>query len=430
MPQDKTTKPEGASDPRSNRPTTIDLKASEFKSETAAAEPQASPEAESAKSEDAPSRGDAADHETFAQETPAQETPAQDLRSAARQGLPWSLIGIAAGASALFFIIGFAASQWLAGRVFAPPATVAPVQFVPNPELQTRLNKIEAAIAAPRQDDPQLLARVAAAEAAVKTATDMAAARERRNDEIADLAREARDRAASATAAAESAQKANPGTPESRAEIDTLMSRIATLEQSARALEQSARASEAELKRRATEPVDDARGRLAIASMALLNAAESGAPFSTELATAKALSADARAVAALEPFAAGGVPTTTALGRELENLMPAIWKASRTDEAPQGSFLERLQANAQKIVRIRPAGDVTGDEPDNVKARIEVRAENADIRGALTELAKLPPGARAPAQAWIAKAQARDAAVNAARELSRNALNALAKSGS
>jgi len=429
MTQDKNSRPEGASDQRSNRPNTIDLKATEFKSETAAAETQASPETARATSEDAPSRDAAGDHETFAQDPAARETPAQDTPAAARQGLPWAVIGIAAGASALFFIIGFAASQWLAGRM-STPVTVAPAQFAPSPELQARLSKIESAIAAPRRDDPQLLARVAAAEAAVKTATDMAAARERRSDEIAALAREARDRAASAMAAAEAAQKANPGTPEARAEIDTLMSRIATLEQSARALEQSARASETELKRRASEPVDDARGRLAIASMALRNAVESGAPFASELATAKALSADARAVATLEPFAAGGVPTATALGRELESLMPAIWKAARTEETPQGSFLERLQANAQKIVRIRPAGDVAGDEPDNVKARIEVRAENADIRGALTELAKLPPAARAPAQAWIARAEARDAAISAARELSRNALNALAKSGS
>ncbi len=84
----------------------------------------------------------------------------------------------------------------------------------------------------------------------------------------------------------------------------------------------------------------------------------------------------------------------------------------------------------KKIVRIRPAGDVAGDDPANVKARIETRAEHADIRGALAELAKLPPDARAPAQAWIAKAEARNAAIAAARELSQNALNALTKSGS
>ena len=414
---DDATKPEGVADPRSKRPATIDLKTHEFTSETSAPASEVPPAQEA---EDIPPPNEAWNQENAAPEAPR----------GTRKGLPWSVIAIAAAAAALFFVIGFGASHWLAGRLFGPTAAVEPAQFVADPQLQTRLSKLEAAAGAPPQADPQLLARIAAAEAAVKTATDMAAARERRSDEIAQMAREARDRAASAAAATEAAQKANPATAESRAEIDTLMSRIATLEQSARAIEQTARSSETELKRRANEPVDDVRSRLAIVSMGLRNAVESGVPFGTELSAAKALSADARAVTTLEPFAAGGVPTASALGRELASLMPVIWKTARTPEASQGSFLERLQANAEKIVRVRPAGDVAGDDPGNVKARIEARAENADIRGALAELAKLPPDARAPAQSWIAKAEARNAAIAAARELSQNVLNALTKSGS
>ena len=415
-----TTNPDGAADSRSNRPNTIDLKTSEFKSETSAPAQDETLAAETAQADDVPPTSEA----------PDQEPPVSEPAQSAPKGSAWSAIGAAAAAAAVFFVIGFWAAQWFAGRSPAPIAAVEPAPQTPNPELVARLNKIEGALAAPRQADPQLLARIAAAEAAVKTATDLAAAREKRNDEIATIARQASERATAAAAAADAAQKANPAIPESRAEIEAMMSRIATLEQNARALEQSARASETELKRRAKEPVDDTRSRLAITSIALRNAVESGAPFSAELSAAKALSADARAVATLEPFASGGVPTASALGLELAGLMPAIWRASQSEQAPQGSFLERLQANAQKIVRIRPAGDVAGDEPENVKARIEVRAETADIRGALAELAKLPPDARAPAKAWIAKAEARNAAVAAARDLQQNALNALTKSGS
>ena len=108
----------------------------------------------------------------------------------------------------------------------------------------------------------------------------------------------------------------------------------------------------------------------------------------------------------------------------------AIWKAARKDEPQQGTFLERLQSNAAKIVRVRPAGDVAGDDPASVSARIETRADHADIRGALAELAKLPADARAPAAAWIKKAEARNAALAAARTVSQAALGALAKSGS
>ncbi len=110
--------------------------------------------------------------------------------------------------------------------------------------------------------------------------------------------------------------------------------------------------------------------------------------------------------------------------------MPAIWKAARANEPAEGSFLERLHANAGKIVRVRPAGEPVGDDASSVKSRVELRASNADIRGALAELGKLPEDARAPAQAWIKKAEARNAANAAAQSLAQTALTALAKPGS
>ena len=153
-------------------------------------------------------------------------------------------------------------------------------------------------------------------------------------------------------------------------------------------------------------------------------------PFTAELAAVKSLSADAAAYAPLEPFAASGVPGAEALGRELAGLMPSIWKIARKEEPQPGTFIERLQSNAERIVRIRPAGEVVGDDPVSIRARIETRAGNADIRGALAELAKLPADARAPADAWIKKAQARSAALAAARNISQTALAALVKPGS
>jgi len=290
-----------------------------------------------------------------------------------------------------------------------------------DPQLQARLAKLEAQAGAPRPDDQQLIARIAAAEAAVKTLAELTASREKRSDDIAALAREARERASSAASAVEAAQKAQSGSPESRADLEALTARIAAAEDTARKLQ-------AELARRTT--LDDAKGRFAIAALALRDAVDGGMPFAAELAVVKSLSGDSPALAALGPLAASGVPSAEALARELAALMPAIWKVARKNEAQQGTFLERLQANASKIVRIRPAGDVAGDDPASVSARIESRADRADIRGALAELAKLPADARAPAEGWIKKAQARNAAIAAARNVSQNALSALTKSGS
>ena len=56
--------------------------------------------------------------------------------------------------------------------------------------------------------------------------------------------------------------------------------------------------------------------------------------------------------------------------------------------------------------------------PSAVLARIEIDAAKADIAAALADLGKLPEATRAPAQAWIAKANARQAALAAARAIS------------
>jgi CBS-domain-containing membrane protein len=64
-----------------------------------------------------------------------------------------------------------------------------------------------------------------------------------------------------------------------------------------------------------------------------------------------------------------------------------------------------------------------GDDPAAVLARIEVEA--ADIDSALADLGKLADATRAPAQAWIAKAQARQAALTAARQFAADTARAL-----
>lgn len=419
MANDKTEKPPKPASSR--RPTTIDLKATEIRAAQNPAQPQEQqpqPEAEPAPPPDAKSTA-------AGSEPPRSEPDEKNMTSVPSQASPpWPLIAAGLAGSVLFFGIGIGAGHWLS-REMAPVAHTVPPQAAVSPELLDRLAKLEAAAAAPRSADPQLIARIAAAEASAKTATDMAAARERRSDEIAVMAREARDRASSAANTAdEVAQKARAAAPEqSRAELEAVIARLA-------AIEAVARANQSEIAKHAATSVDDARSRFAIAALSLRNAVDSGLPFVAELTALRAHSADAKSIAALEPYAESGVPSAASLGRELQTAMPAIWKAARTDEPVEGSFLERLQANAGKIVRVRPAGEAQGDDVPSVKARLETRAGSADIRGALAELAKLPPDARAPAQAWIKKAEARNAAIAAAQTLAQTALAALAKPGS
>jgi hypothetical protein len=138
------------------------------------------------------------------------------------------------------------------------------------------------------------------------------------------------------------------------------------------------------------------------------------------------MGADPDTLATLEPFASTGVPAATVLGRELSALLPALAKSVGTPPR-EGGILDRLAANAEKLVRIRPVDDGAGDEPHAVLARVEALAARADIAGALAALRQLPATARPIVASWMAKAEARVAALAASRQLALDTLAALGK---
>jgi len=157
-------------------------------------------------------------------------------------------------------------------------------------------------------------------------------------------------------------------------------------------------------------------------------AVERGDAYAAELAIVKPLAPDTTAIAALEPFAASGLPSQTALGQELAAIVRSL--RDTPAQAPgDGTFLEKLQANAGKLIHSRPIGEPVGEDRNAVLARVEQRAAQANLPGAQSELAKLPAEARAPIQAqlqaWIAKADARNKAIDASRRIAAEAVAAL-----
>ena len=285
--------------------------------------------------------------------------------------------------------------------------------------LTQRVSKIEETIKKLPAGDAGVAERLAAADSALKSFGVALAALNRRSDDIAANASQARERADAAAkavvdlrASMQEAAKNSAGI--SPAELDALQKRIAALEQSTKAARDDiAKASSA-----------DFTARLALSASILRDAVTSGAPFEAELAQLKSLGGDDAVLATLMPLAEIGVPTAPALAQELHTLLPVMLKISGA-APPEGSFLERLQANAGKLVRIRPVTAPTGDEPSAVLARLEIDASKADIAAALSDLGKLDNATRAPAQAWIAKAQARQAALDAARKYAADAARAL-----
>jgi hypothetical protein len=165
--------------------------------------------------------------------------------------------------------------------------------------------------------------------------------------------------------------------------------------------------------------------RLAVVAAALRDTVARGAPFSAELAAVKPLVRDASQLAPLEPFAATGVPNAAALARELAGTIPAM-RARAAPPSRGDGIIDRLQASAERLVRIRPI-NAPGHDPEAVLTRIEARAAQNDINGVLGELAQLPADVRAPAAAWIKQAETRGAALAAADKLAREAFAALGK---
>ncbi len=171
---------------------------------------------------------------------------------------------------------------------------------------------------------------------------------------------------------------------------------------------------------------DDRAARLAVAAGALRAAVERGVPFAPELGAVKSFSVDAGALAPLEPFAASGLPATQTLAQELAALATSLQRTSGAAPS-ENTFLGRLEANAQKIVRVTPVDTPRGDDPSAVLARADAAAARDDIGSALTELSHLPEAARSAADPWIKKAQAREAAIAASRRIAADALAALGR---
>lgn len=322
--------------------------------------------------------------------------------------LPWRLIAAGVAGAAMMLVIVLA---W---------SSISTAPRSDDSALADRLARIDAQIANLSARGPNadagLTGRVAAAESALKSLTTDTVNLNGRVSEAADAARGARERAEAAAKAAAQAQtieRVRPAAIEP-ADLDALSARVTTLEKAVTGLQEQLG--------KHGEPGDQA-ARAALLATSLRLAVERGTGFAAELEDMKSVVKDPRVLSPLEPFAATGVPTPVVLSRELSALIPALLQSAKAPSSDEG-FLARLEANAERLVRIRPIEEVPGDEPANVVLRIELKSRG-DIAGALAEFAKLPPEARAPAETWIKRAESREAAVALARKLSVDALGAL-----
>jgi hypothetical protein len=286
-------------------------------------------------------------------------------------------------------------------------------------EVASRVAKLEAAT--PPQgatSDSALADRIAALEAQLQTMAETIGSLGRRDEGVFAAARDARARAeANAAALADLAQKIPAASAAERDALEALAKRVGALEALGN------RVSALERNEQAAERGDRAL-RLALAATALNTAVERGDAFAAELSAVKALGGDPKLVAALEPFAASGVPSAAALAREFAELAPSLQASTAP---PREGVLARLQMNAEKLIQVRRVDEPAGSDAGAIVARAEAKASRGDIGGTVSELNALPPDARARGQAWITRAQARQAAIDAGRRLAADALAGLGK---
>ncbi|TWB07300.1 COG4223 family protein [Bradyrhizobium stylosanthis] len=394
-------------------PPTIDLEATEVSTQPqdVAGEPEAQPAAEQAAHDEVKAEEPTSEAESEAKPEPqpeptpesAEEQPSIAPAAASRPVSPW-IIAPFSGAAAAAVVIGVG---WMLGwpAVQAPPAAPQ-VTSATVDALSGRIAAVEAKAGKPVAD-PAMVARIDALE---KSASAL-------RSDIANL-RAQSDKTAGALNDAKSAA------PVASPDLAALADRVAQLERASKT-ERAELAQQGE-KIAETKKLDDKPLRFVVAATLLDVAVRHGDPYQSQLSAARSLAAKPEMLKPLDVFASSGIPTPVALSRELLTIVP---KLSPPPEAPAANagLVERLQAGASKLVRIERT-DGVGNDRGAIVARVTSAALRNDFVEARRELKTLPEADRVPAQGWLEKADARDAALAASRKFADDAMADLAKS--
>jgi len=389
-------------------PPTIDLEATKV-SEAAKG---------SAKGSDKPAEEPSAS-EPDAQAEPPRESVKADAESS-RPISPWLTAPVSGVIGAAIVI----AVGWLAGwpAQQTPPATPQ-VGVMAFEELGKRVADLESRSAKPAATDPTLGARLDTLE------KSQGALR----SDLANLRAQADKLAAAASSAKAAPSDSGSAAPAPTVDLSAINARIDQLERALRSQDAAIAKVDAKVDAKAgdnqaapAKVEDDVPLRRVIAAALLDVAVRHGDHFVRPLATAKALAPDPAMLKPLDDFAEKGVPNPPAMCRELLTLVPKLSPAPETATTGSG-IVDRLKSGASSLVRIERT-DAAGTDRSAIVARVTAAALRNDYAEARRELGSLDAADRAPAQAWLDKAAARDAALAASRQFAEQTMAALAKS--
>jgi len=206
------------------------------------------------------------------------------------------------------------------------------------------------------------------------------------------------------TGSEQAAQEARQSATANAQRLDEIISRLTALEE------------------RVERQDEGPRLALIVAASALRSAVERGEPFAGELETYTALAPNPAAVEPLTRYADTGVPTDAELVAAASDAASRIVSAT-TALPPDAGFLDRLMASARSAVKVRPVGEVEGETPEAIAARMEAAVQRGDHAAAIAEYDSLPAAAKEAASDFAEKLRARIAAEEVLENALSDALN-------
>jgi hypothetical protein len=385
-------------------PPTIDLEAVSRETKPAAdapAEPVSEPEIAAAES--SPEAATApADEETSREEAPIAAPPSRPVS-------PW-IVAPVSGAVAAALVIGVG---WMLGWPAIQPVTVPPAAQ----QNAAAIDGLTARVAGLEAKSGRLVAdpRTEALEKSVAALRGELATTRAQGEKLASALNEAKS----------APRTDGPAAPD----LTALTERLAKIESQMRAqdaeiAQQGSKLSEAQSA--GAKAASDMPWRRVLAAVLLDVLVRVGDPYPVALSTAKALAPNPDALKPLDAFADKGVPNANKLSTELLALVPKLMPAQQAAATTGTGIVDRLQAGAAKLVKIART-DTAGTDRGAVVARITAAALRNDFNEARRELKTLSPEDRAAAQAWLDRADARDAALAASRQFATEAMAVLAK---
>jgi hypothetical protein len=341
--------------------------------------------------------------------------PTEQSRSEqAGTGAPW----LAALGGGLLGLAGAYGLAWF-GLWPAPPQTppaadprIAQVAAT-LPELQTVTNTVQDELST-------LTGRVSSLESAMTDLPTTAPAEET-NQLAADLAALA-DRVDTLTATATSAPVDDAAAAQTASEIESLRQDIAALRQDMNTTSSQLAQAEQQLQglsdtASANSSAETELARLPLIFSSLESAFATGRPYSAALDALRQAVPNANIPDAIAGHAQAGLPRPDTVASRLHDLIPDILagRPLGADAGWQDSTMNWFRG----VIAMRPAGDLEGEGPEAVVARLELAVASRDFAAARTELEALPPTmqtAATPVAQDIATLADADAFLSALRE--------------